>query len=206
MKVRGISVALVVVFLTAFNVVAQDKSTATIKGKVRVEKGSPAGVAVALLQGEQEITRVSTDKNGGFVISRIAPGTYSVKFRKPGLMVGTIDEVTLKAGQTRTFHDLSLGVDEGSLVFIRGSVFDENGRSVPGVRVELAKVVDENSIEKIDSRITGETGEFVFRLGPGAAKYRVTLKADRAQPESKDVEVESPAVYRVALTLKPVPK
>ena len=55
-------------------------------------------------------------------------------------------------------------------------------------------------------RITGETGEFVFRLSPETAKYRVTVKADGAQPASKDVEVDSAAVYRVALTLKPQPK
>ena len=38
--------------LLAFAVVglAQDKTLATIKGKVRVEQGSPSGVAVILLQ------------------------------------------------------------------------------------------------------------------------------------------------------------
>jgi hypothetical protein len=85
-------------------------------------------------------------------------------------------------------------------------VFTESGRSVPGVRVELSRIVDENSVQKIDARVTGETGEFVFRLPPETARYRVTVKADGAQPASKDVEVDSAAVYRVALTLKPVPK
>jgi hypothetical protein len=50
--------------------------------------------------------------------------------------------------------------------------------------------------------VTGETGEFVFRLPPEAAKYRVTLKADGTEPASKDVEVESAVVYRIALTYK----
>jgi len=181
---------------------AQDKKTAAIKGKVRVEKGSPAGVAVILREGEREVTRTTSDKRGDFVISRIAPGTYSVKFRKPGLAVGTVEDVTLKAGQTRTFKDLILAIDEGSITFIRGSVFTEEGRSVPGVRVDLSRIVGENSTQKLDSRITGETGEFVFRLPPDAGKYRLTLKADGTEPASKDVEVESAAVYRVALTYK----
>ena len=164
------------------------------------------GVSVILLQGDREVTRVTTDKKGEFTISRITPGSYSVTFRKPGLAVGSIPNLDLKAGQKRALHDLVLGIDEGSIAFLRGSVFTESGRSVPGVRVELARVVAENSIQKIDSRITGETGEFVFRLSPEAAKYRVTLKADKADPVSKDIEIDSAAVYRVALTIKAPPK
>jgi hypothetical protein len=135
------------------------------------------------------------------------PGTYSLKFRKPGLSVGTIDAVDIRAGKTRALGDrLVLSIDEGSIAFLRGSVFTEAGRSVPGVRVELVKVISENSVEKIDARLTGETGEFVFRLSPEKAKYRVTLKADGAQAASKEVEIDSAAIYRVALTLMPVPK
>jgi hypothetical protein len=61
-------------------------------------------------------------------------------------------------------------------------------------------------VQKLDSRITGETGEFVFRLPPDPAKYRVTLKADGTEPSSKDVEVENAAIYRVSLTYKKSPK
>lgn len=186
---------------------AQDKATGAIKGKVQVEQGSSSGVAVILLQGESEITRVSTDKKGEFAIAHVTPGVYSVRFRKPGLTVGTIDGVEIKAGKTRSLsRGVVLSVDEGSIAFLRGSVFTESGRSIPGVRVELAKIVSENSTQKLDSRVTGETGEFVFRLPPDPAKYRVTVKADGAQLASRDVEVDSAAVYRVALTLKPLPK
>ena len=179
----------------------QDKSTASIKGKVRVEKGSPSGVSVMLMQGDNEISQSTTNGKGDFVISRVNPGTYSIKFRKAGLSVGTIDDVSVKAGQTRTLGDrLYLTVDEGSIVFIRGSVFTEDGRSVPGVRVDLARVVGEDSIHKLDSRITSETGEFVFRLPPDVGKYRLTLKADGTEPSTKDVDVDNAAVYRVALT------
>jgi len=182
--------------------VAQNKTTGAIKGKVRVEKGSPSGVAVILMQGEHEVSQTSTDKKGDFLLARVAPGTYSVKFRKAGLSVGTFDEVTVKAGQTRGLGDrLYLTIDEGSIAFIRGSVFTEDGRSVPGVRVDLERMTGENS-RKLDSRVTGETGEFVFRLPPEAAKYRVTLKADGTEPASKEVEVETAAVYRVALAYK----
>jgi len=186
---------------------AQDKTTGAIKGKVRVEKGSPAGVAVILRQGEREVTRTATDKKGDFLLARVAPGVYGVTLRKPGLSVGSIEPVEVKAGKTRTLGDhLVLAIDEGSIAFIRGSVFTEGGRSVPGVRIELARIVDESSTQKIDFRMTGETGEFVFRLPPDAAKYRLTFKADGIQPASQDVAVESAAVYRVAFTAKRTPK
>jgi carboxypeptidase family protein len=187
--------------------VGQDKTTGSIKGKVRVEKGSPQGVAVILMQGEREVSQSATDKKGEFQLSRVIPGSYSVKFRKAGLAVGTVDDISVKAGQTRTLGDrLYLTIDEGSIVFIRGSVFTEDGRSVPGVRVDLARIGEQDSIQKLDSRITGETGEFVFRLPPDLSRYRLTLKADGTEPSSKDVDVENAAVYRVALTYKKMPK
>jgi hypothetical protein len=195
--------ATAVLLTLAFACVAQDKQTGSIKGKVRVEKGSPVGVAVILRQGDREVTRVSTDRKGDFVISRVTPGTYSLTFRKPGLAVGTIENVEVKAGKSRTLGDhLVLSIDEGSIAFIRGSVFTEGGRSVPGVRVELARIISETAVEKLDARITGETGEFVFRVPPDVSKYRLTLKDDNAQAESKDVEVDGAAVFHVALTYK----
>ena len=206
MTLTRTSFAAALLLLSSLTCFAQAKTTAAIKGKVRVEKGSPAGVAVLLLQGEKEISRTVTSKKGDFVISRVLPGSYSIKFRKPGLSVGSIDGLEVRAGKTRALHDLILGIDEGSIAFLRGSVFTESGRSVPGVRVELSRILAENSVQKIDARVTGETGEFVFRLSPETAKYRVTLKADGAEPISKDVEIDSAAVYRVSLTLKPVPK
>lgn len=206
MRFSKVFTVLALLALLALSAAAQDKSTGTIKGKVRVEKGSPAGVAVILRHGEQEIRRVETDRKGEFTIARIAPGTYGLTFRKPCLAVGSIEDIEVKSGKTRSLGDhLVLGVDEGCIAFIRGSVFNEGGRSVPGVRVELARVNSETSIEKLDSRITGETGEFVFRVPPEAAKYRVTLKADGAEPVSRDVDVETALVYRVALTYKSKP-
>jgi hypothetical protein len=198
--------AAALLLLLSFACLAQDK-TGAIKGKVRVEKGSPEGVAVILRQGEREVTRTATDKKGDFLIARVAPGVYGVTLRKPGLSVGSIEPVEVKAGKTRTLGDhLILAVDEGSIAFIRGSVFTEGGRSVPGVRIELARIVAENSMQRIDFRITGETGEFVFRLPPDAAKYRLTLKADGVEPASQDVAVDSAAVFRVAFTAKLIPK
>jgi hypothetical protein len=181
---------------------AQDRSTGGLKGKVRVETGTPGGVAVIVRQGDREVARGTTDKNGEFVVSRLTPGRYGVTLRKPGLSVGSIEDVEVKAGKTRSLGDrLVLSIDEGSIAFIRGSVFDQNDRSVPNIRIELARVEADGTTKKIDGRVTNEIGAFVFRLTPDVAKYRITAKPNSGQPVSKDVEVDGAAVYRIALSV-----
>jgi len=199
--------AIAFVVLTVGNLAAQDKTTGGIKGKVKVEVGNPSGITVVLRKGETEISHVTTDKNGEFLISRLAPGFYGLTFRKPGLSIGAIENVEVKAGKTRSLGDrLVLTIDEGSIAFIRGSVFNGEGRSVPNAKVELARVLDDGSVKKIDGRLSTETGSFVFRLAPDLAKYRVTAKVGDAEPISKDVEIDGAAVYRVALSLPPLQK
>ena len=184
----------------------KDKSLGTIKGKVRVETGTPSDVTVVVRRGETEVTRVQTQKNGDFVVSRLTPGLYGLTFRKPGLSIGTIEEIEVKAGKTRQLGDrLILNIDEGSIAFLSGSVFSADGRSVPNAKVELARILEDGSTKKIDGRLTTETGSFKFRLSPDAAKYRVSVKTDGAEPISKDVDIDGAAVYRVALNLPPKP-
>jgi hypothetical protein len=206
MKLTRAAFILILLPVLCGAVSAQDKHTGQLKGKVKVEKGSPGGVAVILRQGEREVTRVSTDRKGNFLISRIAPGFYGVTFRKPGLAIESIEKLEVKAGKTRSLSDLILPVDEGSIAFIRGSVFNEAGRSVPNVRVELSRIVSDSHVENLDARMTGETGEFVFRVPPDVAKYRLTLRSEGAEAVSKDVEVDGASVFRLALTLKPIRK
>jgi hypothetical protein len=182
---------------------SQDRGTGGIKGKVKVETGTPAGVAVVIRQGEREVTRGLTDKRGEFVISRLAPGRYGVTLRKAGLSVGTIEDIEVKAGKVRSLDHLVLGIDEGSIAFIRGSVFNQTDHSVPNVRIELAKIEADGSARKIDGRVTNEIGAFVFRLSPEAARYRITAKPGSGEAVSKDVEVDGAAVYRLALSIKP---
>lgn len=202
---NGIQVLLTFVLFTTV-AIAQDRSNGTIKGKVKVEVGNPAGVAVIIRKGEQEIKRAETDKNGEFV-TRVPPGIYGLTFRKAGLSVGTIENVEVKAGKTRSLGDrLILTIDEGSIAFIRGSVFSHEGLSVQGAKVELLRINEDGSTRKIDGRITNETGSFVFRLTPETGKYRLTAKVSGVGPVAKDLEIDGPAVYRLALSLPPIPK
>lgn len=201
MKLRVFTLSLLMLVST-ISAVAQDRTTGTIKGKIRVETGTPGGVAVAIREGEREIGGVVTEKNGDFVITKLKPGIYGLTFRKAGLSVGTIESVEVKAGKTRSLGDrLVLTIDEGSIAFIRGSVFNSGGRSMPGMKVEIARVFEDGSVKKLDGRVTSETGSFVFRLLPEQAKYRITVKVNGNEPISQDVQVDGAAVYRIALSL-----
>ncbi|HEX8144479.1 MAG TPA: carboxypeptidase-like regulatory domain-containing protein [Pyrinomonadaceae bacterium] len=201
--------AFLLAMLLASAVAAQaivDPSKGAIKGKVREgRRNSPAeNVEVIARLGEREVMRVTTNRKGEFIISGLAPGSYGLTFRKPGLSVGRLEEVEVRAGKVRSLPDhLVLTVDEGSIVFVRGSVFTAEGRSVQGARVEIARVQPDGSVKKIDGRITNEAGLFVFRLGADTARYRISVWTRDVGPVTKDVDVDGPARYNVAVSLPP---
>ncbi len=203
MNVHRCTKAFLVMLLFVASCVAQQ--TGTIKGKVRVENGTgAAGVAVIARLGEREVTRVETNRRGDFTITGLAPGTYGLTFRRTGLSVGSIENIEVRAGKTRSLNDrLVLSTDAGSIAFVRGSVFDPNGRSVRGARIELARVAADGTTKKVNESVTGESGEFAFRLAPDKAKYRVTVKAAGAESAAKEIEIDGAAIYRVALSLQP---
>lgn len=207
MKIHKLFAAFALLTLLSALSFSQTKAAGGLKGKVRVEAGTPAGVAVIVRQGEREVARAETTGKGEFTISGIAPGIYTLTFRKPGLSVGTLSNVEVRAGKVRSLGDrLILSVDEGTIAFVRGSVFTPEGRSVAGARVEIARIAADGSLKKIDGRITNEIGSFSFRLPPDAATYRITVKADGAETATKDVVVDDAVVYRIALELRPVQK
>jgi len=179
-------------------------TTGGVKGKVKVDAGhAPGGVRIAVERGEEEIARAETDAKGNYELSNLAPGIYTLTFRKAGLKTAQHREVEVRAGKVRSLGDkVFLPVDEGAIAFVRGSVFDSDGRSIPGAQVEIARVGADGSARKLDGRVTNETGAFSFRLTPATARYRVTAKAN-GREAAKDVEVEGAMVYRVALSLRP---
>ena len=205
MKLHTVALVVLTVSLLVSAGFAQDHSTGGLKGKVRVEKGSAGGISVVVRQGDREVTRVTTNNGGDFSVMGLAPGVYGLTFRKPGLSVATIEKVNVNAGKPTSLNNLSLAIDEGSLAFIKGSVFSDSGRSFPGARVELARILGDGSLKKIDGRVSNEEGQFSFRLSPDAGKYLLTAKADHMLAATKDVEVDGAVVYRVALSLLPAP-
>ena len=194
--------------MSAAAALAQGGNTGGIKGKVSVKgQGPTADVAVTARQGEREVAHAVTDSKGEFLITGLAPGVYGITLRKTGLSVGSLEDIKVKAGKTTALPDrLVLTVNEASIARLWSSVFNDGGYSVPNVRIELARVQADGTIRKIDGRLTNETGQAVFRLSPDKATYRLTIRADGAEPQSKDVEIDGAMVYRVAFTIQRAPK
>lgn len=190
--------------LSALLCLGQDQTTGSIKGKVGVEgRSTPEGVTVIVQQGEREVKRVETDRKGEFVVPHLAAGMYEITLRKSGLNVVTLEKIEVRAGKTRSLPErLFMAVDPGSLAILRGSVFNEAGRSVRGARVELALIRPDGSTRKLDGRISNETGFFVFRLLPERARYLITVKADGLETKTQEVEVEGAARTNIAINLK----
>jgi hypothetical protein len=186
----------------------EQPTTGDIVGRVKVAPGAtPGGVAVTVRRGDEEVTRRETNSKGEFEVRGLEPGTYGLTLRKAGLEVGRMEDVQVRAGKTVSLKDrLFLGIDDGSIAHIRGSVFDAGGRSVNGAKVELARVEADGSLKKLDSRVSNATGSFAFRLTPGRARYRLTAKADGAEPATEELNVDGAAIYRVALSLRPAGK
>jgi hypothetical protein len=185
----------------------QEPTTGAITGRVKVAPGAtPGGVAVTVRRGDEEVARRETNPKGEFQFEGLAPGTYGLTLRKAGLEVGRMEDVQVRAGQTVSLKDrLYLPVDDGAIAHIRGSVFDPNGRSVNGAKVELARVGADGSVKKLDDRVSNSTGSFAFRLPPERAHYRLTAKADGAEPATQELDIDGAAIYRVALSLRPKP-
>jgi hypothetical protein len=186
----------------------QEPTTGGISGRVRVDAGmSAANVSVRVRRGDEEVAQTATNSKGDFEVQGLAPGAYGLTLRKAGLQVGKMESVEVRAGKTNSLKDhLFLPVDEGSIAHLRGSVFRGDGRSLPGARVELARVEADGSLRKLDSRVANVTGSFAFRLPPERARYRLTAKADGMEPATQEVEIDGAAIFRVALSLNPASK
>lgn len=179
-------------------------TTGGVRGRVRVDSSaSPEGVRVSLRRDEdEEVAHALTDRHGQFEIAGIAPGNYVLRFRKEGLKTAELKPYVVRAGKPDSLGDrVFLPVDEGSIAFVKGSVFSDAGRSVGGASVELYRLMPDGTTKKIDGRVSNEMGEFSFRLNPSAARYRVTAKGEGGEA-AQDVEIEGAMIYRVALSLK----
>jgi len=207
-RTKTIVAGLALILLAASATLAQGRGTGGVKGKVRLVNHKEApGVTVTVRQGEREVAHAVTDAKGAFVINGLAPGVYGLTFRKPGLSVGTLEGIEVKAGKTRSLPgSLFLTVNEASIARLAGSVFTAEGRSFPGVPVELALISADGTAKKIDGRLTSESGQFAFRLSPDKATYRVTIKPQGAEPQTKDVEIDGALIYRVAFSVARPPQ
>ena len=200
-------------FAVSFSIHAQE--TGGVKGKVRTTKGDGiASATVTARQKSEDIKSTTADEKGNFILEGLKPGNYNIVFSKSGYGSGVLYNVEIRKKKIDDLGGrLILTTDQGTQVIIKGTVFDKDGRSIGGAEVEIEKILSDGSTKKIkstysslgsDAGVRGgdgvARGEFTFRFPEGAAKYRITASLKDATA-SKEIEVDTAAIYRLALTL-----
>ncbi len=199
---KFLKISVFFILITALSSVASAQETGGIKGKVRTTRGDAiSGVTITARQNGEDVKTVTSDSGGKFVLDNLKTGIYNVVFTKNGYSSGLKYNVEVIKGKTGDLGDrLILTVDQGTQVIIKGSVFNQDGRSLPGVEVKIERLSESGTVKKVGNVYSSESGEFTFRQPEGAAKFRVTASAKGASA-SKEVEVSGAAIYRLALTL-----
>lgn len=93
-----------------------------------------------------------------------------------------------------------------SYAVIGGTVFHENGRSLPGARVVVTPLPEEGS-KKVTARMEATSdsrGEFAIRVPAGAARYNVRVEARGFEPAEKQVQVEWDQRVDLVFRLQPL--
>jgi hypothetical protein len=178
------------------------QETGGVKGKVRTTSGDGiASVKVIVRQKGEDIKSATSDSNGKFVLENLKPGIYNIVFTKNGFASSLMSNIEVEKKKVKDLGDrLVLGVDQGTLVIVKGSVFDQNGHSVYGAKVVIERVSTDGQTRKVGSGTTSQSGEFTFRQSEGATKFRITATA-KGISASKEITVDNAAIYRLAITL-----
>ncbi|HEY0429206.1 MAG TPA: carboxypeptidase-like regulatory domain-containing protein [Pyrinomonadaceae bacterium] len=178
------------------------QTTGGVKGKIRSSKGDGIGsVTVTARLDGKDVKSVKSDAKGVFVLDGLASGIYNIVFEKNGFSTGIRYNIEVKNGVVSDLGErLILSLDPGTQVIVKGSVFDKNGASVYGAKIEIQRIAEDGSTKKIGTGLTSESGEFTFKFPEASAKYRVIASA-KGVKGSKDIEVDSAMIYRLAITL-----
>ena len=193
-----------IIFLLTLTVVASSIVFAQggVKGKVRSRTGAGiANTTVTARQDGKDIKSAKSNSKGEFVLSGLRSGVYSLVFDADGFQSGLYQGLEIKDGDTRNLGDrLILMPDQGTQVIINGSVFYKEGTSLGGAKIEIERVNPDGTTKKVTTVYTNVSGEFTFRQPQAAAKFRITAKFKGAEG-TKEVEVDTAAIYRLAITL-----
>lgn len=200
MRFLSILATLMLLFTSLFA-----QGTGTLKGKVRTAEGKAlSDVFITAKKDDKEIKSTKTNSKGEFSMT-LDEGKYNLVFTKKGYSLGIFYNVAVVKNKTTDLGDrLILNIDQGTLVIIKGSVFNADGLSIPEAKVEIERISSDGTTKKLDSTYTNISGEFTFKFPEEPARFRVTATKDGIS-SSKEISVDIAAVYRLSIKLN-VPK
>jgi len=172
-----------------------------IKGRVRnVDYKSIPNVEVSARVNGKVVRSTRSDKNGRFTLA-LEPGTYNIAFDAKGYGTGVKYDVKVKENDFRDLgSNLLMTRDQGSLILIKGIVFDKANLSVRQAPVDLYEIRSDGSTRKLQTVYTNAAGEFEFNGLLNVQKVRVTASADGVSA-SNEIDTDSPQVYRTVIKL-----
>jgi hypothetical protein len=181
---------------------AHAQTTGGVKGKVRNSRGDRiAGATITAQQNSKDLKSVTANNKGEFVLDGLDAGVYNFVIDAKGYAAAVRYNFEIQKGKIRNLGDnLMLFVDRGTLVIIQGSVFFKDGTSVAGAEVRIDRVEADGSVKNITTVYTNISGDFTIRRPESKAKYRFTAKY-KDTTATKDLEVETAAIYRTAVSL-----
>jgi len=172
-----------------------------VKGRVRnVDSKSIPNVEVTTRVNGKVVRSTRSDSKGRFTLA-LEPGTYNIAFDAKGYGTGVKYDVKVKENDFRDLgSNLLMTRDQGSLILVKGIVFDQANLSVRQAPVDLYEVRSDGTTRKLQTVYTNAAGEFEFNGIMNTAKVRVTASA-KGVSASSEIDTDSPQVYRTVIKL-----
>jgi large repetitive protein len=156
-----------------------------------------SGAMVTVFQNNIQIASAITDENGNYMISGLAPGSYSVVASAPNYTTESV-AATIINGQT-TIVPITLNEDPGTLT---GVVRDTDNNPISGGNVTVQISTGTGIV--IATTVTGADGSYtVPGLAPG--NYTVVASAMNFQSSARGVTIVSNDASIVNFFLAPNP-
>ena len=177
-----------------------------VKGKVIIDSNDKSlpGVEITASQEGKDLKSTTSGSKGEFYVDGLADGIYTLTFDKDGYSKSSI-KFEVKKGKITDLSNRRLGMmaDRANFVTIQGTVFDQDGFSLSGAKVEIARLTGGNVWEKLKAIYSSEDGEFLFRFTPlgKETNYRITVTYKNVEPQVKEKTVDFAGIYRLAFNL-----
>ncbi|MCC7153377.1 MAG: carboxypeptidase regulatory-like domain-containing protein [Bryobacterales bacterium] len=97
---------------------------------------------------------------------------------------------------------------QGGYAMLAGTVFRDPGFALPKAEVTVTMTAAADGVKRIKPQkgLTDGRGEFVFRVPPGPAEYKISIKAEGFESIEQTVRIEALERVDRYFTLKPVSK
>lgn len=178
--------------------------TGAVKGRVKERDGKALeGVLVRAtnVKNKTFVREARSDSKGDFELTGLPAGDYSFSLEKKGYATFISRNLTVTADDTLKLKNaIELKREESPYASVRGAVLYGVGFSLPNATVTIERIDGRGKFKQ--EKLSGEGGEFAFRLKAEKAKYRVTASGRGFQTASTEIEIEGDEVRNVALTLQ----